>query len=269
MRQEEGVPMENSDEKLRELSRQFFEQELEQYGDVVPPSGQDDQHLHTLLRNLVVARKAFALLDIGCGIGYVARAVKAARPEAEVFGVDISPSIIVKAKELDREHSVLFDVANELDFPYANGSFDFAICRFSIHHYPQALSHFREVHRVLRTNGTYLVIDVVPDSGRYDEWLNQVFALVGREDGHVKFYTLNEYNLLLCQTGFLLDSVESFPLLLDFPKDHMLFQPIKTMSSEFQEMVLFREYKRRFSFQLKAAGIYARSEKTTTTTSSK
>ncbi len=241
--------------KTRQLSQQFFEAELEEYGDVIQPSGQDDKYLHSLLTHLAAERRSFSLLDIGCGIGYVAMAVKTLFPDAEVFGIDISPAIIGKAKELDSQDLIQYGVATESNMSYESERFDFAVCRFSIHHYPRILQHLSEVHRLLKTQGTYLIIDVVPDRGKYDEWLNDLF--MGREDGHVKFYTPIEYESLLQQSDYSVRSVEYFPQLLDLSQKHMLYEPIKKMPSEFQEMVSFRQYHNRFSFELKAAGIFA------------
>ena len=154
-----------SDERIRQLSQQFFEEELERYGDVVPPSGQDDVYLVNLLKILVGDKDSYSLLDIGCGIGYVAKTIKVLYPESYICGIDISPQIIMKAQESDRCQSIHFKVGGELNIPYGNDAFDFAICRFSIHHYPQMVQHLREVHRVLKDEGTYLIIDVVPDEG--------------------------------------------------------------------------------------------------------
>ena len=245
------------DTKIRRLSQQFFEAELAEYGDVIQPSGQDDKYLHSLLTHLAAERRSFSLLDIGCGIGYVAMATKALFPDAEVVGVDVSPAVVAEAKQLDSQHLIQYDVSTESSMPYENDRFDFAVCRMSIHHYPGVPKHLREVHRLLKPQGTYLIIDVVPDSGKHDEWLNRLF--MGREDGHVKFYTLVEYEELLRQSGYSVQSVEYFPHVLDLSQEHMLYEPLKKMPPEFQKAVSFSQYPTRFSFELRAAGIFAQS----------
>ncbi len=246
-----------SDNRIRQLSQQFFEAELEEYGDVIQPSGQEDKYLHSLLTHLASERRSFSLLDIGCGIGYVAMATKALFPAAEVVGIDISPAVIAKAEQLDSQHLIQYDVATESSMPYESDRFDFAVCRMSIHHYPSVLQHLVEVHRLLKPQGTYLIVDVLPDSGKHDEWLNDLF--MGREDGHVKFYTLVEYESFLQECGYSVRSVEYFPQLLDLSQEHMLYEPIRKTLPEFQEIVSFRQYPKRFSFELKAAGIFAQS----------
>lgn len=251
--------MNESEEKIRQLSQRFFEEELKHYGDVVPPSGQDDSHLVNLLKILADGKKCFSLLDIGCGIGYVAKTVKTLYPRSKVFGIDISPKIIAKAKKADSSKSIRFDVGKEIDFPYENNSFDFAVCRFSIHHYPQIIQHFQEVYRVLKEEGIYLIIDVLPDIGLYDKWLNDLFIAVERKTaGHVKFYTLNEYESFIRKSHFTIQKVEYFPLVLDFPKSNPFFEQIKNRAIRFQQLVAFQEQENSFSFRMKAAGIYVR-----------
>ncbi len=147
--------MKDPDNRIRQLSQEFFEAELEEYGDVVQPSGQEDKTLKSLLTHLAEGRRCFSLLDIGCGIGYVAMAAKALFPDAEVIGIDISPAIIAKAREIDSAHLVQYDVATESSMPYESERFDFAVCRLSIHHYPAILPHLREAHRLLKPQGTY------------------------------------------------------------------------------------------------------------------
>ena len=249
--------MKDPDNRIRQLSQKFFESELEEYGDVIQPSGQEDKYLHSLLTHLAAGRRSFSLLDRGCGIGYVAMATKALFPDAEVIGTDISPTIIARAREIDSEHLIQYDVNTESSMPYESDRFDLAVCRMSIHHYPSVLQHLREVHRLLKPQGTYLIIDVVPDRGKHNERLNDLF--MGREDGHVKFYTLVEYESLLQQSGYSVRSVEYFPQLLNLSQEHMLYEPIRKTPPEFQEIVSFRQYPKRFSFELKAAGIFAQS----------
>lgn len=250
--------MNQSDQKIRQSSQHYFEEELENYGDVVPPSGQDDQHLVNLLKILLGGKNTFRLLDIGCGIGYVAKTVQALYPKSVLYGIDISQQVIDTAIKQDASKKIHFKVGNEINIPYADHTFDFAVCRFSIHHYPQMIQHLKEVHRILENNGTYLIIDVVPDAGLYDQYLNDIHVKVEPDSGHVKFYTLNEYEDILNQSDFNMVKVEYFPLVLEFPKSNSFYKEIKESVTEYQQMISFKEYDDRFSFTLKAAGIFAK-----------
>ena len=106
---------------------------------------------------------------------------EATLPQARVCGLDISPKVIARAKELDRTGNIDFVVATESDLPFPDSVFDSAVCRFSLHHYPDLAAHFREVRRILRRRGIYLIVEILPEAGQFQTILNDVFAAVERE----------------------------------------------------------------------------------------
>jgi SAM-dependent methyltransferase len=74
-------------------------------------------------------------LDVGCGSG---AAVRAAAPRvARAVGVDLSPGMIERARELARGlATVEFVVGDSEALPFADASFDAVLCSASFHHYP-------------------------------------------------------------------------------------------------------------------------------------
>ena len=162
-----------------------------------------DKNIPEILRSMCAA-KEFCLLDIGCGLGKVARIAKEQFPKARVFGVDCSARIVERAKGFGP--GIDYRVCDEVSLPFEDGFFDYATCRMSIHHYPRIEEHLCEVRRVLKENAIYLIMDIVPEEGEQNRCLNQVFLAAERDapgDGHVKFYTLAEYEELLGRRGFV------------------------------------------------------------------
>ena len=200
--------------EIRKRSQAFFEAELDRYKDVSPPSIQDDDRTRRLLESLPVSPES-KLIDIGCGTGNVAALLRQLYPQVTVCGLDISPKVIARAKELDQTGDIEFIVATESEIPFADSVFDTAVCRFSLHHYPDLAAHFREVRRILESGGTYLIVEVLPESGRFHTMLNDVFAAAEREStGHVAYYSLDDYKEMLAQASFKLRSVRPIPLQL-------------------------------------------------------
>ena len=246
--------------EIRKRSQAFFEAELDRYKDVSPPSIQDDDRTRRLLESLPVSPES-KLIDIGCGTGNVASLLKQLYPQVTVCGLDISPKVIARAKELDRTGDIEFIVATESEIPFADSVFDSAVCRFSLHHYPDLAAHLREVRRILESGGTYLIVEVLPETGRFHTMLNGVFAAAERESaGHVAYYSLDDYKEMLAQASFKLRSVRPIPLQLKLGKYLNHCREIRKTPASFQERISFEEGEDWFSVRLPAAGLFTEAE---------
>lgn len=99
------------------------------------------------------------ILDVGCGTGFFS--VLLARAGHQVVGCDLTPEMVVGAKQLAREEKVScrFRVmdAEELDFP--DETFDLVISRNLTWTLPDAARAYREWHRVLKRGGILLNFD--------------------------------------------------------------------------------------------------------------
>lgn len=246
--------------ETRRRSQAFFEAELDRYQDVSPPSIQDDDRTRRLLESIPAPPEA-KLLDIGCGTGIVASHLRRLYPQATVCGLDLSPKVIARAKELDRTGSIDFVVATESELPFPDSVFDSGVCRFSLHHYPDLAAHFREVHRILRRKGTYLIVEVLPEAGRFQRMLNEVFAAAERESaGHVAYYSREDYRDLLAAAKLKLRSVQPIPLKLKIGKYLTHCREIRKTPASFRRRISFEEGDDWFSVRLPAAGLFAEAE---------
>jgi ubiquinone/menaquinone biosynthesis C-methylase UbiE len=100
------------------------------------------------------------VVEVGCGQGggvyYCARYLKARR----VTGVDLSSGNIAAARANFPLQNVDFQVGNAMKLPFARRSFDVVVNIESSHLYPDAPRFFREAHRILRTGGSFLFVDL-------------------------------------------------------------------------------------------------------------
>jgi ubiquinone/menaquinone biosynthesis C-methylase UbiE len=97
------------------------------------------------------------VLDLATGTGLVAMvAARVVGPDGTVVGVDLSPEMLVRARE-KLGAAGLTNVefregdAEHLDFP--DGSFDVVLCASSLFFVPDMLAALRECRRVLRPGG--------------------------------------------------------------------------------------------------------------------
>jgi ubiquinone/menaquinone biosynthesis C-methylase UbiE len=104
------------------------------------------------------------LLDIGCGTGTFAIAIKRRYPDVQVVGLDPDPKALTRA-HLKAERaglSLQLDRGYAEALPYANGSFDRVFSTLTLHHLPISAKRnaLREAHRVLKSGGSLHVLDM-------------------------------------------------------------------------------------------------------------
>ena len=142
------------------------------------------------------------LLDVGCGTGSLAVALKAsAGPTGSVHGIDASPEMIEVARRnaLKAGVDVEFQVGLAEAIPFANGMFDMVVSQLAIHHLPGDLKQraFAEMSRVLKLDGRCLIVDFEPPKTGLGRFLARVVL------GPVMMETdVRDYCALLEEAGF-------------------------------------------------------------------
>jgi len=114
----------------------------------------------------VAGDRAIRILDVGCGTGVFAGRLRAAFPNAQVWGIDLVAGMLAKGSERWRLHSghVQPVQADSERLPFATGTFDVVTCANSFHHYPHQDRAVVEMQRVLRPGGRLLLIDGYRDA---------------------------------------------------------------------------------------------------------
>jgi phthiocerol/phenolphthiocerol synthesis type-I polyketide synthase E len=107
------------------------------------------------------------VVDVGCGRGGTA-ALLAARLEARVLGIDLSPEAIAFCRRAHVHPSVSFEVGDAESLPVRDASCDAVTNLESSHTYPDMRAFLCEVRRVLRPRGWFLHADLLP-GGRWLE----------------------------------------------------------------------------------------------------
>ena len=93
------------------------------------------------------------LLDVGCGTGVVA--LTAAQVGAKVSGSDLTPELIMRAKENAQisNLNIDFQIADVEDLPYKDDEFDFVLSQFGHMFAPRHEIALKEMLRVLKPGG--------------------------------------------------------------------------------------------------------------------
>jgi ubiquinone/menaquinone biosynthesis C-methylase UbiE len=141
------------------------------------------------------------LLDIATGGGHTANAF--APLVSRVTAVDLTAEMLAAAENFIKNNghqNVEFIHGDAEQLPFPDESFDIVTCRIAPHHFPHVDSFIKEVHRVLKPNGQFLLDDnVVPENKEYDQFYNTIEKL--RDYSHFRAWKKSEWIQKLEDSG--------------------------------------------------------------------
>lgn len=138
-------------------------------------------------------------LDIGCGGGANVKRLLQRVPYGKVTGIDYSEVSVIKSEKTNkagtRNRRCEILQANVMDLPFANDVFDSITAFETIYFWPDILEAFKQVHRVLKPNGTFMICNEVSGENPKDEkWVKII-------DG-MKIYNSEQIRKPLESAGF-------------------------------------------------------------------
>lgn len=146
------------------------------------------------------------LLDVGCGVGRPAIRLSQCTGSS-VTGITVSADQVARATRLAEQHGVAdrvrFHRADATMLPFDDASFDAAWAFESLLHMPDRMHVLREIWRVLRPGGRFVLTDVTEERPLSDEQralLYGSFMLRSLE-------TIERYPALVAGAGFVVDEV--------------------------------------------------------------
>jgi SAM-dependent methyltransferase len=181
---------------MRDVQRQFGKTAAAYVNSATHASGED-------LERLLAVAKPFAherALDLGCGVGHTLR--RLAPLVAFAVGADATIEMMLAGRAgVVTGSNVAFAQTDAGALPFADGAFDLASCRLAAHHFSDPASAFRQVHRVLRGGGRFVLVDnYAPDESQLDAFINELETL--RDASHARNHTLGGWIALLEDAGF-------------------------------------------------------------------
>jgi len=213
------------------------------------------QPWHKNAANLLPDLNGLSVLEVGCGRGEFACWILNNYPNSDVTGVDFSETAIGAARDKaatggKRPNFIVGD-AQHLKFP--NGSFDFVISCECIEHVPRPVAMAKEIARVLKPGGGFVITTENYFNGMTLAWLNSWLRKRPFDSGsgvqpHENFFVFWQVRHILDSAGLRVSRMFSnhFQWLL-LPR----VPPHRLRTDEFRSRLLnriFRPFGRHFAF---------------------
>lgn len=157
---DQPTPATSADDARLEEVRRVRQESFAQHG--------DERHQLVPGRSWAAWARALGLLlppqdivDLGCGEGYLT--IEAARWARHVTAIDRSPEVLARGRDLARRRRFknITWKRGELDhLPLADASADVVLMSHALHHASSPAAALREARRVLRPEGSILLLDL-------------------------------------------------------------------------------------------------------------
>lgn len=158
-----------------------------------------------------------ALLDIGCGTGWLLRSLATARPDRQFMGIDLSPKMIEVARDkLPAGISNVEFIASDWE------SLDLArlsshpigeiVCTSALHYFQNPCEALSKMRDLLARNGSLYLVERDKSASP----ITMLWDLLHRHyiQDHVRFYTRRQLHDMLIDAGFsgidVLDNINRY-----------------------------------------------------------
>jgi ubiquinone/menaquinone biosynthesis C-methylase UbiE len=143
----------------------------------------EERHWHTAKHALsrMPIEEGERVLDLGCGSGYAARAMRSAGEAGRAYGIDASGEMVHNAREYTDDPAVGFARGDFGHLPFALSSLDHCFTMEAFYYSPDPMATLRELRRVLRSGGTfYCAVNFWEENHHSHHWPENIDAPMTR-----------------------------------------------------------------------------------------
>lgn len=154
---------------------------------------------------------SWRILDVGCGGGQTLKTLAALASAGHVSGVDYAPASLETSRQVNAEliASGRMDVqpASVSTLPFDDATFDLVTAVETHYYWPDLANDFREVRRVLKPGGRFVLIAETYKGRRFDVFFRPAMTLLLRST----YLSLDEHRAALTTAGFTHVEIDAIP----------------------------------------------------------
>lgn len=182
---------EKSMEKKKIESKNQFNKQAKDYD--YAQYGHHARKIYPYILSEIMVSSASTILDLGCGTGELLKLISEQNEDSQLFGVDISKRMLeIAHQKLKDKAYLLYGDAEYLLFE--KEKFDLVYCNDSFHHYPNPQKVLKEVARVLKKGGIFVLGDCYQPL--ISRWMMNLYMKFSHT-GDVRIYSKKQIEKLL------------------------------------------------------------------------
>lgn len=151
--------------------------------------------------------RSIDIVDLGAGTGAVSKYILKEYPfEKSIIAVDICADMLEKISGFAIERCV----ASLESLPFDDNNFDVAVSRQCLHYIEQMEQAIKEIKRVLKNNGVFILSQIVPLESQSKGYWSKVINF--RQPLRRQYYSEKDWIAALFSEGFIPLSIERYSL---------------------------------------------------------
>jgi SAM-dependent methyltransferase len=186
-------------ESKRDHAEHELREEFNRWAEAGRGEGMERDHLPIVepMLEMMGLRPDEAILDVGCGTGWLCRLLAQRAPQGRVVGIDVSDEMVRRARQASTgSYNVTFLTGGVDSIPVEADSFSRAVSVESAYYWPSPARGLQEINRVLRPGGSaWVLINYYRDNPYCHQW-GAVYTIPAQ------LLSADEWATLFKQAGF-------------------------------------------------------------------
>ncbi|MSU74997.1 MAG: class I SAM-dependent methyltransferase [Candidatus Magasanikbacteria bacterium] len=148
------------------------------------------------------------MLDVACGTAEVLYRLAHEFPATQFTGLDLTPEMIATARsKTNKLTNLTFREGNASSLPFPDQTFNIILCSEAFHHFSEPGNTLREIHRVLKPGGLFLLADIAFNNRVLKYLVTKIIKPL--EYAHA-YYSRDELAQFLLNAGFSIIQIKTY-----------------------------------------------------------